>query len=82
MMIGRATGRSAAGLTFPQRRALGELIRATVPRSPQSIFTRRDVLWRLQERGYVASNLHDQWHITSAGERAYDEAMDALGAES
>ena len=70
---------AAERLTFPQRRALGELLRATVGRSPASIFTRRDVLWRLEERGYVARNLHDQWRITPAGERAYEAAMEALG---
>ena len=65
-------------LTFPQRRALGELLRATVARSPESIYTRRDVLWRLAERGYVARNLHDQWHITTKGHQAYEAAMEAL----
>lgn len=64
-------------LTFPQRRALGELVRATVPRSPKSIFTRRDVLWRLQERGFVGRTFADAWYITPAGERAYEEAMTA-----
>lgn len=59
-------------LTFPQRRALGELMRATTRRSAKSIFTRSDVLWRLEERGFVARNGHDQWHIMPAGEAAYE----------
>ena len=65
-------------LTFPQRRALGELRRATVGRSAKSIYTRSDVLWRLEERGLVSRNLHQQWRITPAGERAYEAAMEAL----
>ncbi len=62
-------------LTFPQRRALGELQRATRGRTAKSIFTRSDVLWRLEEWGYVTRNLHDEWRITRAGEDAYAEAM-------
>ena len=69
---------TAAGLTFPQRRVLGDLMRATVSRDARSLNTRSDVLWRLQERGYVTRNLHHQWRITPAGERAYEAAMDAL----
>lgn len=65
-------------LTFPQRRVLGALMNATVPRTAKSIGTRSDVLWRLQERGYVRSNFADQWSITSRGERAYEAAMEAL----
>jgi hypothetical protein len=65
-------------LTFPQRRALGELRRATVPRSARSIFTRSDVLWRLEERGFVTRSIGDVWRITSRGERAYEEAMQDL----
>jgi hypothetical protein len=65
-----------ATLTFPQRRALGELRRATVGRDAASIFTRSDVLWRLEERGLVARNYHQQWRITPAGEAAYDAWMD------
>lgn len=65
-------------LTFPQRRALGELSRATVARSPRSIFTRRDVLWRLGESGYVVRTSSDLWRITPAGQKAYDEAMERL----
>lgn len=68
---------ASTALTFPQRRALGELVRATVPRSPRSIFTRRDVLWRLEERGLVRRTIHDDWTITAAGEAAYDAAMEA-----
>jgi hypothetical protein len=64
-------------LTFPQRRALGELMRATVPRSPRSIFTRADVLWRLEERGYVGRTIHGDWYIL--GQAAYEAAMDSLG---
>lgn len=59
-------------LTFPQRRALGELKRATTGRTARSIYTRSDVLWRLEERGYASRNLHNDWRITSAGEAAYD----------
>lgn len=77
-LAARADERDHAPLTFPQRRALGELKRATVGRSAKSIFTRRDVLWRLAERGYVARNLHDEWRITSKGEQAYEAAMEAL----
>lgn len=62
----------ADSLTFPQRRALGELTRATTARSARSIFTRMDVLWRLEGRGLVARNFHDEWHITPAGEAAYE----------
>ncbi len=63
-------------LTFPQRRALGQLVGATVGRSAKSLYTRSDVLWRLEERGLVTRNLHDQWRITSAGEAAYDAAQE------
>jgi hypothetical protein len=70
---------SAASLTFPQRRALGELSRSSVvSRSARSIFTRSDVLWRLEERGLVARNAHDQWHITPKGQEQYEAAMAAL----
>lgn len=44
-------------------------------RDAKSIFTRSDVLWRLEERGLVARSLFDQWRITPAGERAYRACM-------
>lgn len=62
-------------LTFPQRRALGELLRASRSRTAKSIFTRSDVLWRLEECGLVRRNIHNEWSITLAGEDAYAEAM-------
>jgi hypothetical protein len=34
---------------------------------------RSDVLWRLEERGLVARNLHEKWHIQPAGQAAVDE---------
>lgn len=70
---------TAERLTFPQRRALGELLRATTSRTAKSIFTRSDVLWRLQERGYVTRNIHQEWRITPAGQQAYDAWWDARG---
>jgi Mn-dependent DtxR family transcriptional regulator len=64
-------------LTFPQRRALGELKRSAVRnRTAKSIFTRSDVLWRLEERGLVARNPGGMWHITPKGEAVYDAWME------
>lgn len=40
--------------------------------TPQRIGVRSDVLWRMEERGLVARNAHDQWRITPKG-------RDALG---
>lgn len=70
---------AAQPLTFAQRRALCELRWATRSRTANSIFTRSDVLWRLEERGLVTRNIHDEWQITRAGEDAYTEAMARRG---
>lgn len=70
----------AMKLTFPQRKALGGLLRSSVGRlTPKQLHVRADVLWRLQERGLVASSGHGDFHITQAGQAAYEEAMEALG---
>lgn len=61
-----------AHLTFTQRRALGGLLRATTGQDAKSLGVRSDVLWRLEERGLVTRNLHNEWRITSAGEAAYE----------
>lgn len=53
-------------LTRTQRYALGEL-RFYSRRTPRDIGVRSDVLWRLEERGLVQRNLHEEWSITSAG---------------
>jgi hypothetical protein len=71
------TSQHAIHLTFPQRRALGELVRATAGRTAKSMFVRSDVLWRLEEQGLVARNFHQQWRITQAGEAAYEAAREA-----
>lgn len=70
--------RTAGGLTFPQRRVLGDLMRATVGRTAKSLGVRSDVLWRLEERGLVSRNLHDEWRIRPEGERQYERAMETL----
>ena len=70
--------KTVAGLTFPQRRVLGDLMRATTGRNAKSLHTRSDVLWRLEERGLVSRNLHQQWRITTKGEQQYEAAMEAL----
>lgn len=63
-----------ANLTFPQRKALGNLSRSsTGRRTARQLGVRSDVLWRLQERGFAASNIHNEWHITTRGQAAYDE---------
>ena len=33
---------------------------------------RSDVLWRMEERGWVARNAHDEWHIMPRGRDALD----------
>lgn len=66
----------AETLTFPQRRVLGDLMRATAGRTAKSLHTRSDVLWRLEERGYVARNIHQQWRITAEGQRIYERSRE------
>jgi len=39
---------------------------------------RSDVLWRLEERGLVARNAHEQWHIRQAAK----DALAATGEEN
>lgn len=81
-MITKAFG-TRNGLTFPQRRALGELERSSVRcRTAKEIFTRSDVLWRLAERGYVASTTGDRWYITPEGQAAYDAIYYSEGVDA
>ena len=37
--------------------------------SAKALRVRSDVLWRMQERGWVTRNAQQQWHIRPAGER-------------
>jgi hypothetical protein len=42
------------------------------PMSARTLHTRSDLLWRLEERGLVHRNAHQQWRILPAGEQALD----------
>ncbi len=64
---------TSAGLTFPQRKALGGIIeRSTQHATAKQLGVRSDVLWRLEERGLVTRSLHEEWYVTRAGQEAYD----------
>lgn len=41
--------------------------------SARRLGTRSDVLWRLEERGLVQRNAHQQWRIEPAGKQALDD---------
>ena len=43
------------------------------PMSARTLHTRSDLLWRLEERGMVQRNAHQQWRILPAGERALED---------
>ena len=46
--------------------------------SPSALHVRRDVLRRMQERGWVTRSAHDQWHIRPAGEAALRHHTDRV----
>jgi len=41
--------------------------------SGRDLHTRSDLLWRLEERGLIQRNAHQQWRILPAGEQALDD---------
>jgi hypothetical protein len=63
---------------WPTRRQVTVLrtIRHTAMRADQ-IAVRSDVLWRMEEVGWVARNLHEVWHILPAGLAIVREWEDA-----
>lgn len=58
-------------LTRPQAIVLRALSHGGY-RTARELGVRSDVLWRLEERGLVGRNLHQQWHIRQAGTEALD----------
>lgn len=59
-------------MTTRQKGALIALSMSSGPVSARHIGVRSDVLWRLEERGLVARNAHEQWYIRDAGRRALE----------
>lgn len=45
----------------------------------KQIPVRSDVMWRMEERGWVARNYFEAWHILPAGEQALERWEKALG---
>lgn len=69
-------------LTRRQRTVLSSLYFGN-PKTAQWLGVRSDVLWRLEERGFVGRNadMQPKWHITTAGRDALDHA-DRIGTRS
>jgi len=42
------------------------------PRTAKEMHVRSDVLWRMQEAGWVARTAHQEWYIKSAGHAALE----------
>lgn len=66
-------------LGTPRPRALTTRQRTTLsslsPRGglrARELGVRSDVLWRLEERGLVARDLHERWYLTDAGRALAD----------
>lgn len=60
----------------------GTVLQTLAPRGGMtagSIGVRADVLWRMEERGWVARNMHEVWHILPDGRAALERWEKALG---
>jgi hypothetical protein len=60
-------------LTRRQAIVLRRLYNDVSAMSARDIGVRSDVLWRLEERGLVTRNTHQQWRIRPAGRTALDD---------
>jgi hypothetical protein len=66
-----------AALTIRQYTVL-QTLRMGRRMTARQIGVRADVLWRLEERGLVGRNMHDQWRIRPDGVEAVDAEADRL----